>query len=68
MSIRCFFGQHDPGGLVARNGRIAVKCYRCDRISTGIAIDGPPPRVTQPKGPRTRLWWLRGVFETTKGA
>ena len=66
MSLRCFFGQHEPGGIVARGQRLAVKCNRCGRISCGIAIDGIPPHVTQPiqQAPvvRGRISWLRGVF------
>ena len=67
MSLRCFFGQHEPGGLVGRGNVLAVKCCRCDRISSGIAIDGPAPRVTQPIHPvpvvhTSRFWWLRAVY------
>jgi len=67
MSLRCFFGQHEPGGLVVRGSRIAVKCYRCERISPGIEIDGPAPTVTAPIHPvpvvhTSRFWWLRAVY------
>lgn len=68
MSIRCFFGSHELGGVVARNGRLAVRCSRCDRISPGIAIDGIPPTVTAPLAiepvvHRSPIWWLRAVYE-----
>jgi hypothetical protein len=73
MSLRCLIGLHAPGGLVARDNRLAVKCCRCNRISPGIVIDGVPPHVTQPIHPvpeihTSRLWWLRAVYETNKGA
>lgn len=62
-SLRCLVGIHQLGGLVGRGDVLAVRCSRCDRISVGIAIDGPRPRVTQPKAPRSPIWWLRGIYE-----
>ncbi len=68
MSLRCWFGQHAPGGIVARGNALHVRCDRCDRISPGVAIDGPRPRVTQPKAQRSPIWWLKAVYERNKGA
>lgn len=67
MSLRCLFGHHEPGGFVGRGNVLHVKCCRCDRISTGVVIDGEPPTVTQPVHPvpvvhTSKLWWLRGVY------
>jgi hypothetical protein len=68
MTLRCCFG-HQLGGFVARGRVLHVRCTRCDRLSPGITLDRPQPRVTQPVRPvRSRIWWLRGVFEHTKGA
>jgi hypothetical protein len=62
MSLRCWFGQHEPGGLVGRGKALHVRCTRCDRLSPGVVIDGPAPRPMQPKAPRSRIWWLRAVY------
>ena len=67
MSLRCWFG-HDPGAVVARGNRLHVRCTRCDRLSPGVAIDGPRPRVTPPLQPKARIWWLRAVYETKRAA
>lgn len=60
--IRCLLTGHVLGGLVRRGSRVSVRCLRCDRISPGIVIDGPRPKVTQPVKTKARTWWLRGVF------
>lgn len=63
MSIRCLVGLHQLGGLVGRGDVLSVRCSRCGLISSGVAIDGPRPRVTQPKARRSPIWWLRAVYE-----
>lgn len=65
MNFLCLIGQHEDG-LVGRGNRWAVKCHHCNRVSKGVAIDGPRPTVTQPKAQRSRIWWLRAVYETKR--
>jgi hypothetical protein len=71
MTLGCvtrhWFGYTD-GALVARGDRWHIKCLACDRLSPGVRIDGPKPRVTQPKAPRSRIWWVRGIYSSSKGA
>ncbi len=62
MALRCWFGGHTLGGIVARGSVLHVKCADCDRISPGVVIDGPRPKVTQP-ATKSRIWWLRAVYE-----
>jgi hypothetical protein len=59
--IRCLFGFHELGGIVARSNRLQVRCTRCDRLSPGVVIDGPPPRRL-PEKPKSRIWWVRAVY------
>jgi hypothetical protein len=60
--IRCLFGFHELGGIVARSNRLSVRCTRCDRLSPGVVIDGPPPIPLRVEPPKSRIWWLRAVY------
>jgi hypothetical protein len=51
---------------VARSNRLSVRCTRCDRLSPGVVIDGPPPRQMRPEKPKSRIWWLRAVYESQR--
>jgi hypothetical protein len=67
MSLRCFFGVHNPEGWATKPGVFgAGRCSRCHAAVGGVVIDRPAPRITQPVQKAKRRGvptWLHGVFE-----
>lgn len=68
-SLRCLVGIHAPFGWATKPGVFgAGRCARCHEAVGGIAIDGPKPRPMQPATPKSRIFWLRAVYETKRAA
>lgn len=69
--LLCHLGYHDVHGTpVKRDGRAYWKCQRCHGLSKPIdlpVLDEPAPPVVR-REPRSRMWWLRGVFEGERRA